>query len=474
MTETRRNWASAALTMIGTAFAGSAAADDLYGSFATPHTLWGVFAGAEHTSDATLTPGGPSDTIETVGLNASLYETRDRLIADVEGSIHNEYYADHTFADHTIGQLNARASFAIVPQQFNWVLTDNYGQVSPNPITPQTPANRINANSFSTGPDGDLNLGNGLDVLLGARYGQSDFGNNAYAPVSTRTVSGNVGLRERLSPTSSASINITDADVRFQEGSGVSYRNQELFVRYDTRSRVGGFALDAGATRVDEFGSASVEPLARLTFFQRLTGSWNVNVTGVSQFQNPGQALQSAFNDLRVVNGQLVNLAANGGATGTAAADILLAQAPYRFNSAAVGFDFVRPRTLIDVTGTYGRQRYEFDANQLDRTVSGLNGSFTRRLRRTLDFTASAGYQRRTASQILPGDRTVSGTAGLAWRPGVMLGVDLNYSHVKRSTDAGGFPYLENIVYLGVTYGPPRPRLTMGQLDTAPLAPGSR
>jgi hypothetical protein len=464
------------LTVLAAACAGGAAADDLYGPFQTPHTNWGLFAGALRTDNATLAEtGGVADTLETIGVTAGLYEKSGPLEASLDGSIHNEYYADRTYPDHTLGHLVADGSYALVPEQLNWTLRDTYGQVSPNPILPATPANRISANTFTTGPDADLRLGGSLDLLLGAHYGQSDFQQNPVALVSNRTVSGNLGLRERLTPTSSLSINLSDSEIVYREPGNPEYGQQEAYLRYDARSARGGVALDLGATRVDEGGSAAVDPLLRVTLFRRLTGSWNVNLTAGSQFQNSGQALQQAFAAERVVNGQVVN--PNGGLglgiPGAESADLLLSQTPYRYDSGTVTFDFVRPRTTFSLAGSAGHQHYEFGGGALDRSVAQGDLGFTRRMRRTLDFRLAGEYQRRSPAGATPGDHTTSASAGFEWHPGALLGVELSYHHTQRETDAGGFPYLENTVYLGLSYGPPAQRLAYAPLSRPASVTGS-
>ncbi len=466
--------ARAALTLLAAGCAGGAAADELYGPFQTPHTNWGLFAGAERTDNATLAQsGGVSDTLETIGVTAGLYEKSGPLEASLDGSIHNEYYAEHSYPDHTLGHLVASGSYALVPEQLNWTLTDTYGQVSPNPILPATPANRISANTFTTGPDADLRLGNSLELLLGAHYGQSDFQQNPVALVSNRTVSGNVGLRERLTPSSSVSFNLSDAEITYREPGNPEYGQQEAYLRYDARSARGGFALDLGATRVDEAGSAVIDPLLRLTLFRRLSASWNVNLTASSAFQNSGQGLQQAFAAERVVNGQVVNPGSGLGTPGAESADLLLSQTPYRYDSGTLTFDYVRPRTTFSLAGTAGHQHYEFGGDALDRTITQADASFTRRLRRTLDFRLSGEYQRRSTSGATPGDHTTTASAGFEWHPGTLLGVELTYHHMQRATDAGGFPYLENTVYLGLSYGPPAQRIAYAPLSRPAAVTGT-
>jgi hypothetical protein len=463
----------AALALVGGALlATTASADDIYGGLATPHTAWSLFAGALRTDNATLQTGGPSDTIATAGVDLSVYRNTGHLKLDVDGSVRYEDYLDHTYPSHTLGQLVGNVQYAFSPDRFVWVAEDTYGQTSINPLLPTTPQNRINANYFSTGPDAALPLGSSLDLLLGARYAQANFQSNPVAQVDNDTISGNLGLRERLSSVSSLSINATASRLEYQNTPVPGYDEATVFGRFDARSPRGGLALDVGATQLKASGQSIRDPLVRLTLFHRLTPSWNVNLSAATEFQNSAQALQSAFADVRVVNGQVVNgaTAAGGGAPGGSVADINLAQAPFRSDTVRLAFDFVRPRTTIDLSGSVNRQRYQFQVgtNGLDRDITDVAAAFTHRLRPSLDFHVSAVYEARKPVAVLPSDHTTSANVGLAWRPGALLSVSLDYFRDERSTDAGGVPYKANRVYLALRYGPPRPRVAFDSPGQTP------
>lgn len=458
-----RTGSVAALIVGGIVTAGSAAADDLYQGLQTPHTSWSLFAGAAYTDNAALVAGNTtSDTIAIGGVNGSLYRDTGRLKADVDGSVQYEDYLDHTFTSQTLGQLVGAASYAIVPDRFNWVLQDTYGQVTVDPLLPPTPANRINANFVSTGPDGFLRLGGSTELLLGARYGESDFQSNPVAQVSDRTVTGNLGLLERLSPTSSVSLNASAAHIEYQAPGSPAYDQDELYGRFFSRSQRGGVSLDLGVTELRESGSSVYDPLVRLTLFHRLTTSWNLNLGVGTQFSNSGQAFQSAFTGITVVNNQTVpgGLVGLGPQPGAGVADVILAQTAFRDDYGTVGFDFVRPRTSFGVSGTLTRQRYQFGGAGQDRDLVDGSAHFTRRLRQTLDFHATASYERLTPQGALPGYRSWVGDTGFSWRPGALLAVTLSYHLQDLTTDVGGAPFRVNQVYLGLSYGPPKPHVS--------------
>jgi len=450
--------AGLALLGVGIVASGAVLADDLYGAFRTPHADWSIFAGAAYTDDATLVPGGPSDTIATAGLGGSLYRDDGRLKADITGSAYWEDYTHKTYSEHVLGNLVGLVSYAFVPEQFTWVVQDTFGEVTANPLLPTTPANRISANIASTGPDGYLRLGGDTGLALGARYSKSSFQSNPYAQVDNDTVSGNIGLVQHLSPSSTLSLNADATRIEYQVGGHPTYNQYELFGRFSSKTARAGVAIDAGATEVRGDGSTSHDPLVRITLFRRLTPSWNVNLTADSVYQNTSTALQSALAASTVVNGQVVPVGTGGsppGATG-GAADVILSQNAFHSEDAILAFDFVRPRTTINIHGSINRQRYQFGGSGLDRNMSGVGAQFSRRLTPSLTLHANADYVHRQPSVLNPSDRTTYGDAGLDWRPGALLGVTLAYHREDRSADVSGYSYVASRIYLGFTYGSPK------------------
>ena len=443
------------------ACAAPATADDIYSGLQTPHTSWSLFAGATYTDDATLAPGGPSDTIAMGGVGLDLYRDTGRLQADIDGSVRYEDYLHGTYPGHVLGSLVGKASYAMVPERLNWVITDSYGQLGANTLQPTTPGNRINVNSVSTGPDGDINFGGATDLTLGARYSQSDFQQNSLAPqASTRSVTGRLGLVDHLTAASSLSANLAYARVQYVANGIPGYDQYDAFGRYDNRSGRGGLSLDIGASEIKQAGRTNHNPLLRFTAFHRLTPSWNINLSLASQYQNTGQGFASALQGERAVNGQVApSNPGNPGQPTAGIANLTLGQAPFRSDSANVAFDFVRPRTQINVGGGYSRNTYPFTTGTLNLKTSQAGASLTRRLRDSLSFLINATYVSQSPTAALAGNHTTSESAGLQWRAGALLALTLTVSHTDRASTSGanGVSFIQNMVYLGLTYGPPKP-----------------
>ena len=447
----------------GLALAAPAAlADASWTDLQVPHADWALSVGASHTDDATMLPNGPSDTIATAGVSGSLYRDTGRLRADIDGSAYLEDYTDHTFSNHVLGNLRTLDSYAFVPGRLSWMLQDTFGQVTLNPQLPAIPTNWISANILSTGPEAYLQLGNDFGISLGGRYGRADFQSNPNAQVDDQSFGGTLGVVKNLAPKTTVSLNGSVTRIEYQETGQPAYDEFDYFGRFNTESARAGVTLDAGYTQVRQSGSAANDPLLRLTAFRRLTPSWSVNLTMGSEFQNAAAATQAALSGTQVVNGQVVPIPVPGSTPGfgNGVANVVLSDNVFRSEHAGASLDFVRPRTTIDLHASVAQQRYEFGASALDRDLTDVGVGFTRRLRPSLTFHASASQERQKPSATEPGFRYTYADAGFDWRAGSWLGVVLNFHHENRPADSSFAGYVENVVYLGLSYGPPKRNLT--------------
>jgi hypothetical protein len=459
-----------AVVAVGLACAPGARSQQAWSGLQEPHADWALSAGASHTDDATLLPNGPSDTIATAGVSGSLYRDTGHLRADIDGSAYFQDYLDNTFSNHVLGNLRTLDSYAFVPDRFTWVLQDTFGQVTLNPQLPATPTNWISANVVSTGPDAYLQFGDQFGLSLGGRYGRSDYQSNPIAQPDDQLFTGNLGLVKNFAPKTSLSLNGSVTRIEYKAAGQPGYDEFDYFGRFNTQSVRAGIMIDAGYTEVRQAGSTSSDPLLRLTVFRRLTPSWNLNLSAGSEFQNAGAATQAALSGSQVLNGQTVPVGLPGATPGgNGVANVLLNDNVFHSEHATASFDFVRPRTTIDLHASVTDQHYEFNAAGLDRNITDFGAGFTRRLRPSLTFHASASQDRQKPTVLEPGYRYTFADTGFDWHVGSWLALVLNYHHENRPADPGYPGYVENVIYLGLTYGPPKHNFA-GQ---APPPPGS-
>ena len=450
--------------------AGIVLADDQYVGLRSPYTDWALFVDGGHTDNVTLAPGGVGDTIETAGVRGGLYREAGRLVADIKGAVSYEQFQNHTFDSSTLGQFVGTVSYAVIPGRLAWVVQDTYGQVIGDVYAPPTPLNRVNANYVSAGPDADVPISNGLDLLAGARFSAADFSKSGYLnPVNDESLSARIGIRGRLAKNSSISVNGAYARISYQANGAPTFDISEITGRYESRTERGGSMFEVGATQIksdqSNIGSKN-SPLARITVFHRLTPSWNFNATGSHEYRDNGLGLQSALSGSQVLNGQVVpvNMGNNG------SVDLLLTQSLSRADSLRAAFDFVRPRTSIDLYGSLQRDHYPFSATGLDRDSWQVGLGVARRLRPTLTLRAAGSVSRRAVQGALPGDRTTQMDMGLDWRVGHLTQLRLGYERVSRVTDMGGAPFQYNKIALRVSYGLPERYVDFQRIGTSDSA----
>ncbi|MBS0394456.1 MAG: outer membrane beta-barrel protein [Proteobacteria bacterium] len=467
------------VALCGTLAAASGARADIgLGDVPLPRSNWTLFTGATRTDNATLSQGGPSDTIATAGGSLDFFRDTDRLHADINGVLSTDKYLDNSFPTYVRGRLIANTAYQFIEERLSWTATDTYGQVNADPLAPAVPTNLVNANVFATGPDARIPLAAATDLALGARYSQTDFGRNATVEVNDRRYSGNVGVIHRLSAATAVSINASASRTDYRTEGSPSYDETEAFLRLQFRRARTDFTLDAGAAELKERDSTVHDPLLRATLLRQMTPSSSVYLEVGSEFQDAGLAFQSALTGKELNGGQLYYGngpgGVNNGAIGTLPADVILTQNALRADYARISLDYTRQRTGFDVTAGERRERYQFGGADFDRNIFLATALITRQFRPTLDGHILVTYMRRSPEGAQPADRTKQGEAALEWKPGSMLTVTLAYQRDDRSADVGGFAYVDNRVFLGLTFrGGAQPQAPGGP-GAAPVGPGGQ
>jgi len=423
----------------------------------TPHNDWSVFAGATYTDNATLTPNGPDDTIATAGLAVSLFQSVPRIRASLDGSLYYTDYLHHTYKSDVFGGVSGSAALFIVPERFSWYLDDVYGQVTANALAPSTPGNRVNANTFATGPDLSIPLGQTIELTAAGRYEETNFGHNQYllSNFDDHRLQGRLGLDGHPSQASTVGLEADYSRVEYQAASSAFYDQSDLYLEYIARLTRGGVELQAGATRIKQFGAEETSPLIRITAYRQILPSWSLNFGASREFGNATDIFRAAADSGRVVGGTVVVAPSGPPVGGGTTSDQNLTLSVLRRDELRLSLDFKRPRTQVTFATTYGRERAAEGPSDVDRDFSTVSFVASRVLRPTMEAHLGGGYERRVPQgPTIPGDHTTTADAGLDARMSSTLTMNLSYRHESRSTDLGGIPYRVNYVYLGLSYAP--------------------
>jgi hypothetical protein len=191
-------------------------------------------------------------------------------------------YLRNTYVDEKAYYVNGAAVWTIVPRQFTWHVDDLASQVPINLAAPDTPNNRTNVNSLSTGPDFTLRLNPADSADIGARYGRIDIqgpGDNERSSAYARWV-------HQASTQTNLSVNYETTRVNFQDSSFFSnYLLQQWFLRYELRPSPSGIAVEAGITRLTLGGQEQpIGRYGRLTLLHQLNSESSLRASLESRY----------------------------------------------------------------------------------------------------------------------------------------------------------------------------------------------
>jgi hypothetical protein len=400
-----------------------------------------------------------SENIASAGLLFSFDKRSSRLYADLVGNFAYYDYLDDVFDDEVIGNFAGQARFAFVPERFEWLLADNFGQVLSDPFLPATPENRENINYLTTGPDLMFSLGSQTRLRLGARYSMTTYEDTE---ADSDSVLGEVELSRLLSSASSIGLVTRVQQIEYDEATlNADYDQGEVFLHYTAEGSRTLLSVDAGYTRIERDATTDTEsgPLFRLDVTRRLTASTTASLSAAHQFTSAGS---------------------NFASTQSAADNIGLETAPGRqtvepFTSDSVGLSwtFRRNRTSLSLSGSWDDHSYD-NQPALDQTLTSATAAVRRELSPVMSLVVDGGYVR-SAFEQGGGDYTeASGGVTFSWRLSQHVSLNATYDHVDRNSDLVIGDYTENRYWFYIGYGRGMPRATMQphQFAVDAAAPG--
>jgi Putative beta-barrel porin 2 len=235
---------------------------------------------ADHSDNIGLTPTDTkSELIHTVSGSFTLNQIDRALDARAHGSVTYQDYQHNTFADQTTLGLDAAVLWKPLPESLHWAATDVYTQLAANPTQANTPANRVNANVFSTGPDIIWRVDPVNTVQLGARYVNNTFSGTDNATLGTdadnNRKNASIQWSYRYSPVTTLSLAHLTESVRFDQpgvGTNFDFRTNQTTASLVNRRDTNTFSVDVGASRVDREGQPEIHGnLGRLSWTRQLS-----------------------------------------------------------------------------------------------------------------------------------------------------------------------------------------------------------
>jgi hypothetical protein len=455
----------------------------------TPLLSYGADVGLGETDNVYLSSTNKvTQTIATADVDFVVNQPGRLLDVRAVGAFTDLSYLEGAFGNEFIGRFNGQVQYALIPERLTWVLRDDFGQATLDAFTAVTPNNLQQVNYVSTGPDLNLRLGGTGFLKASARYA------NAYyqtSPFDSNRLLATLGAGLQLSARSTVSLNGGAERVLFQNTAvNNDFDRYTAFARYEAQGARTSFGLNLGGTKIEQKGNATgvttvtepgtggttvTEPSTPVTVVAASAPHDTTTTEPLAKLEL-GRALSPAMR-LSFTAGRELTDASSSLATGAAGSIGTITYAPspltsdvYTATYASGGWQYVRNRTTINVSGRWERDRYP-GAPEFNLNSNSVQVSIQRRLTPAFSATVIGNYYKSDYLNVAldpvlgsPESDTKMIGALVAWRQGRWLQVSLRYDHTSYSVAQGAGGYGENRIFLLVGY---RPKTTALQPGTA-------
>lgn len=387
----------------------------LAGGAAAQELEYGLSAGVGTSDNIARVPaGGDSETILSAGVDLRLQREGRLLNADVDLDLdYLDYldYQDSTFSSEVTGMAEANLRLAFVPNRFEWVVQDSFGQMEIDPFATPNPANRENVNYFSTGPNLLFRLGAAGSVTLFGRYSLVDYEDTRFD--NDRLLGGLTFTRE-LSARSSLALNASAERVEYDDlNLGSSYDRQTASLRYEITGARTRIAAEAGYTELHDRLTTSSSPLFELEVARDLTRRSTLTLRTGIRAMDDASSLRAGH--------------ALGGGVPTRPGQISTAD-PYETRHASLGWTFSAPRTGFALSAAFEKDEQE-QLGALDRKRRLINARAHRQLTSRLRGEVLADYRKNDYDAAGFEDEETRVGLRLAWNAGRQLNLELDLDH---------------------------------------------
>lgn len=376
--------------------------------------------------------GERSSSMFAIGTRVDIAQESARLDARLAGDLDFVTYSEDDTDDQVVGNLYAGLEYGIVPERFNWVISNSYGQGRLDLTRPSSPTNLEGINYFSTGPDFRAQLSRRDFLTLSGRfanawYEDSDGDSNQY--------SAGLALGRSLSETSSVSVNANFTQIDYDEAAfSPDLDLIEYFIGYVAQGARTQLNLDAGYRTIDDGTDSDSGPLLRASLRRELSSYASVFAFASSEYRDQAGLLQSGLSGGS--GGSFVDSYGNGEV--------------FEDRSLGAGIDFNRSRTRLGASVSYHDQNYQDDTSDNERT------EFNLRADRELGPRWGVGSNLRFWREDFPDSSATSDETTFSlyarWSSARTFGAQAEWGYWDRSSDFGDAH--ENRLWLRLTWQP--------------------
>lgn len=208
----------------------------------------GVGAGIEYTDNATLRQDNTiSDQIASAYAGVRMAENEGPLTYDVKATINKYTYLQNSYSDQRRFALALNSDWDMIPQRFNWILSDIFRQRTIDPVESNTPDNLEDSNAFKFGANIYFPVSSRQDINLRPMFSQYYY---EQSTTDNKQYSLNVGWGYKLVPTTDVGIDlgVRNIDYLDQVLSDTTFTNASFVVSGERVSS--NYSIHLGATNV--------------------------------------------------------------------------------------------------------------------------------------------------------------------------------------------------------------------------------
>lgn len=384
---------------------------------AAQETGFSVSAGVSYTDNiGRVSVDEQSEVIPEAGLQLNIAR-EGRLDADLAADLLYRSYTDNTYDDELLGGFDGRVSYAFVPDRFEWVIENNFGQSFIEPRNVETPDNRQNLNYFSTGPTFTLALGSRTNLAISGRWSDVNYEASDF---DSERLMGQLELNRAMSDTSSLAFSLSSQRVEFDQSPPNSdYDLHSASVAYRTRGTRTTLAVTGGVTSLHDSGESSKGPLVDVTLTRELGARSTLTLNAGTRFYDAADSFRRERGIEDIVLGN---------------EDVIPAQDAFQQDYAFVNWDLEGTRTSLRLSADWRNEDREVESD-LDRKTFGAGLGLTRRIGPRTSASLFGGYTHEDYNTSTEKFREWSAGLGFDWNLSESVAVGLRAERFDGSGD---------------------------------------
>ena len=411
---------------------------------------YGVGFALVHESNITRTPDPRAEWTEALFGGVAYSERTVDFTAQLLAQADRRTYLRNTYQDQTLYFANGAAVWTITPQQLSWTVEDVATQSLLSLTGPDTPANRVNTNALSTGPEFTFRVSPTNMPTIGARYGRYDI----QGPGDNQRYTSYARWVHQLSEPEKLSLNYEATHVDFAPPALLpNFLRQETFLRYERLSPLSSLILEGGTTHIQLYGGAELSGrLARVAALRTLTSESALRLVLWDQISDSATDLLRAVTSATstAVPGTPVAIATAAPLTGST----LTTGDVYRSQSGELTYVAQSGRIGYNLQG-YAR-RVDYTTVDQDYHETGGRLTFTWIESGAVRIYVNADYVKRTIPSLDERDKYRTGTLGVTYRITPSLFVSAEGGRIERESDVPLQSFVDSrvMLLLGYSTGP--------------------